>query len=351
MNLHEFLRKIPKAELHVHLTGTVFPKTLQRLSRKHAVKLPSHDRIEDLYDRSEFKSILPMLKTAVSVMRDPEDFALVVYETMREAAENGVRYREIFWNPTDHHEIVGLDYKTVVDSIIGGLQEAEEDFGIKGRLLPSINREESSQLGLEMVQEVLKNRCDEVIGLGMDCLETGHPPEKFWKAYRTARESGLHLTAHAGEFGEPWSNVETALDLLKCERIDHGYTVIDNPELLKRCVDEQIVFTVVPTNSYYGRTLKVETISKLHPIAQMARRGLRIFPNSDDPPLHHTDPGKAYIDMVEVFGYDLNDIRQFIINSIDGAFVDKSYKKRWRIEWLKEFDSLRSKLEIPTSPQ
>ena len=351
MNLHEFLRKIPKAELHVHLTGTVFPKTLQKLSRKHAVKLPPHDRIEDLYDRSEFKSILPMLKTAVSVMRDSEDFALVVYETMREAAENGVRYREIFWNPTDHQDIVGLDYKTTVDSIIGGLREAEEDFGIMGRLLPSINREESSHLGLEMVNEVLKHSRDEVIGLGMDYLETGHPPEKFWKAYRTAGEGGLHLTAHAGEFGEPWSNVETALDLLKCERIDHGYTIIDNPELLKRCVDEQIVFTVVPTNSYYGRTLKVETISKLHPIAQMARRGLRIFPNCDDPPLHHTDPGKAYIDMVEVFGYDLNDIRQFIINSIDGAFVDKSYKKRWRIEWLKEFDSLRSKLEIPTSPQ
>ena len=250
MNLHEFLRKIPKAELHVHLTGTVFPKTLQKLSRKHAVKLPSFDRIEDLYDRSEFKSILPMLKIAVSVMRDPEDFALVVYETMREAAENGVRYREIFWNPTDHHEIVGLDYKTVVDNIIGGLQEAEEDFGIMGRLLPSINREESSQLGLEMVQEVLNNRCDKVIGLGMDFLETGHPPEKFWKAYQTAREGGLHLTAHAGEFGEPWRNVETALDLLKCERIDHGYTIIDNPELLKRCAEEQIVFTVVPTNSY-----------------------------------------------------------------------------------------------------
>ena len=351
MNLDQFLIKIPKAELHVHLTGSVFPKTLEDLSKKNSIRLPKYQKIEDLYDRSEFKSILPMLKIAVSVMRDPEDFALVVYETMREAAENGVRYREIFWNPTDHHEIVGLDYKTVVENIIGGLQEAEEDFGIMGRLLPSINREESSQLGLEMVQEVLNNRCDKVIGLGMDFLETGHPPEKFWKAYQTAREGGLHLTAHAGEFGEPWRNVETALDLLKCERIDHGYTIIDNPELLKRCAEEQIVFTVVPTNSYYGRTLKPETISKLHPIATMARRGLCIFPNSDDPPLHHTDPGKAYIDMVELFGYDLNDIRQFIINSINGAFVDESDKKRWRIEWLKEFDILRSKLEITTSLQ
>ena len=351
MNLHEFLRKIPKAELHVHLTGTVFPKTLQKLSRKHAVKLPSHDRIEDLYDRSDFKSILPMLKVAVSVMRDPEDFALVAYETMREAAENGVRYREIFWNPTDHQDLVGLEYEVTVDSIIGGLREAEEDFGIIGRLLPSINREESSQLGLEMVKEVLNHPRDEVIGLGMDYMETGHPPEKFWKAYLTAEEGGLHLTAHAGEFGEPWINVETALDLLKCERIDHGYTIIDNPEQLKRCVEEKIVFTVVPTNSYYGRTLNVEKMSELHPIAHMARRGLRICPNCDDPPLHHSDPGKAYIDMVEVFGYDLNDVRQFIINSIDGSFADESDKRRWRVEWLKEFDMQRANLEKSTSPQ
>ena len=102
MDLEEFLKAIPKAELHVHLTGSVFPKTLEALAQKHHVELPEYQSIEDLYDRSEFKSILPMLKVAVSVMQDPSDFSRIVYETMREAAQNGVRYREIFWNPTDH---------------------------------------------------------------------------------------------------------------------------------------------------------------------------------------------------------------------------------------------------------
>ena len=126
---------------------------------------------------------------------------------------------------------------------------AEKDFGIIGRMIPSINREESAQLAVDLVTMVLDDPFEEVIGLGMDYLETGHPPEKFWKAYQIAREGGLHLTAHAGEFGEPWNNVETSLDLLKCERIDHGYTIVDNPELIQRCIDQEVGFTVVPSNS------------------------------------------------------------------------------------------------------
>ena len=345
MDLEEFLIAIPKAELHVHLTGSVFPKTLEELAKKHNVKLPEYKFIEDLYDRSAFKSILPMLKVSVSVMQDPSDFSRIIYETMREAAQNGVRYREIFWNPTDHQCVPGFDYKNAMAGIIEGLKNAEKDFGIIGRMIPSINREESSQLAVEMVTKVLENPFEEVVGLGMDYLETGNPPEKFWKAYQIAREGGLHLTAHAGEFGEPWNNVETSLDLLKCERIDHGYTIVDNPELIQRCIDQDVVFTVVPSNSYYSRTLKKEDWPYQHPIYHMGRQGLNIFPNSDDPPLHHTNPGKCYVDMVRKFDYSIDDIRQFIIHSINASFVDEPTKKTWRREWLTEFDELRKSLK------
>ena len=192
MDLEEFLKAIPKAELHVHLTGSVFPKTLEALAQKHHVKLPEYQSIEDLYDRSEFKSILPMLKVAVSVMQDPSDFSRIVYETMREAAQNGVRYREIFWNPTDHQNVPDFQYRNAMEGIIEGLKNAEKDFGIVGRMIPSINREEPAQLAVDLVTLVLENPFEEVIGLGMDYLETGHPPEKFWKAYQIAREGGLH---------------------------------------------------------------------------------------------------------------------------------------------------------------
>ena len=179
MDLEEFLKAIPKAELHVHLTGTVFSKTLEELAQKHHVKLPEYQSIEDLYDRSEFKSILPMLKVAVSVMQDPSDFSRIVYETMGEAAQNGVRYREIFWNPTDHQNVPDFQYRNAMEGIIEGLKNAEKDFGIIGRMIPSINREESAQLAVDLVTLVLENPFEEVIGLGMDYLETGHPPEKF----------------------------------------------------------------------------------------------------------------------------------------------------------------------------
>ena len=345
MDLEEFLKAIPKAELHVHLTGSVFPKTLEALAQKHHVELPEYQSIEDLYDRSEFKSILPMLKVAVSVMQDPSDFSRIVYETMREAAQNGVRYREIFWNPTDHQSVPDFQYRNAMEGIIEGLKNAEKDFGIVGRMIPSINREESAQLAVDLVTLVLEYPFEEVIGLGMDYLETGHPPEKFWKAYQIAGEGGLHLTAHAGEFGEPWNNVETSLDLLKCERIDHGYTIVDNPELIQRCIDQEVVFTVVPSNSYYSRTLRKEDWPYQHPIYQMGRLGLNIFPNSDDPPLHHTNPGQCYVDMVRKFDYSIDDIRQFIIHSINASFVDEPTKKTWRREWLAEFDELRKSLK------
>ena len=341
MDFHTFLRTVPKTELHVHYTGAVHAATLVDLANKYGVELPPHEQPVDLYDRSKFESILPKLKLVCQVLRAPDDFRRAVYETMKEAAENGVRYREIFWNPTDHWSISQVSYETAVDGMIAGLREAETDFGIVGRLIPSIDRESSSELGYEMVEQVVANPRDEVIGIGMDYLETNHPPEKFWKAYRLAGANGLKRTAHAGEFGEHYRNVETSLDLLGCDRIDHGYTIVDSPELQRRCLDDDVIFTVVPTNTYYSRTMRGMDFSVHHPIRKMADLGLRIFPNSDDPPMHHTDPGKAYIDMVEIYGFGLDDCRQFIVNSIDSAWVDESTKRQWREEWLADFDRLR----------
>ena len=226
--------------------------------------------------------------------------------------------------------------------MITGLRDAEADFGIVGRLIPSIDRESSAELGHEMVEAAVAHPRDETVGIGMDYMETGHPPEKFWKAYRLAGDRGLKRTAHASE---PARNVETALDLLGCERIDHGYTVLDAPGLLKRCEDEGIVFTVVPTNSWYNRTLKGQDFAKVHPIAAMARTGLKIMPNSDDPPLHHTDPANAHAEMVTTFGLPFAMLRGFVANGIDGAWVDESVKRTWRAEWLSEFDRLAAALD------
>ena len=346
MNLAEFCRAIPKTELHVHFTGAVPLETLLTLAGRNGIDLPAHDDPEELYARGEnFDRVLRTLKLVCRSLRTPDDFRDAVYATQQHAAEAGVRYREMFWNPTDHWTIGDIGYAASVDGMIAGLRDAEADFGIVGRLIPSIDRESSPELGYEMVEAAAAHPRDETVGIGMDYMETGHPPEKFWKAYRLAGERGLKRTAHAGEFGEPARNVETALDLLGCDRIDHGYTVLDAPDLLKRCEDEGIVFTIVPTNSYYSRTLKGQDFAEVHPIAAMARTGLRIMPNSDDPPLHHTDPANAHAEMVTTFALPFAMLRGFVLNGIDGAWVDESVKRTWRAEWLGEYDRLATAVD------
>ena len=157
----------------------------------------------------------------------------------------------------------------------------------------------------------------------------------------TARKAGLKTTAHAGEFGCPWNNVQAALDVLQVDRIDHGYTVLDNPELLRRCVERGIVFTVVPSNSYYRRTLAPERWALDHPIRHMPAAGLRIHPNTDDPTLHHVNPTGAWASMVTDFGFGLGDLRSFMLNGLDAAWIDDSTRRAWRTEWSAQFDALR----------
>ena len=156
--------------------------------------------------------------------------------------------------------------------------------------------------------------------------------------------NGLKATAHAGEFGCPWTNVRTAIELLKVDRVDHGYTVLENPDFVRRCAESGIVFTVVPTNSYYLRTLPKERWALDHPIRQMPKAGIRVHPNTDDPTLHHVTPSGAWHMMVKDFGFGADDLRQFMLNGLDAAWLDEGTRRDWRREWTAAFDSLRGDL-------
>jgi adenosine deaminase len=198
-----------------------------------------------------------------------------------------------------------------------------------------------------MVGWVAAHRADEVVGIGIDYREVDRPPEMFAAAYAAARRAGLKTTAHAGEFGMPWTNVQTAVELLQVDRIDHGYTVVDNPAFAARCAEAGIVFTVVPTNSYYLRTLAPERWALDHPIRRMPGLGLRIHPNTDDPTLHHVTPTGAWMMMTRDFGFGLDDLRGFMLNGLDAAWIDDSTRRRWRDESAQRFDSLRARLAEP----
>ena len=159
-----------------------------------------------------------------------------------------------------------------------------------------------------------------------------------------ARQAGLKTTAHAGEFGMPWTNVKTAVELLKVDRVDHGYTIVDAPDYARECADRGIVFTVVPTNSYYLRTLPPERWALDHPIRRMPGLGLRVHPNTDDPTLHLVTPTQAWAKMVEAFGFSIADLRAFTANGLDAAWFDDTTRRQWKTDHLAAFDRLAASL-------
>lgn len=340
MNYEAFLRCVPKAELHCHFEGTVRPATATQLARKHKINLPT-DNIDRLYDYHSINEFLKIFTLVSSTLIDQEDFARVAYESL----ENGVRfgnlkYREMFFNPTLHTGR-GVSYKTIIIGLVDGIRQAERHLKVRCRLIADIYRQDSLQTALQMVEEVLKYRYDEVIGLGMDGAEAPDPPEKFAEAFQLAKQGGLRLTAHACE-DAPAKNITTCLDVLGCERIDHGYHILSDDALVKRCRDEGIIFTVCPTATaicYFDP----KDFTK-HPICKMADRGLKIMINSDDPMMFHTDIGREYVQMTNAAGWSTVQVREFVLNGVDGSWLDESERRQLRSEFEREFDDLEAQL-------
>ena len=345
LDLAGFLGSIPKVEIHCHLLGTVRYQTFVDLAERTGAPLDRAE-IDAFYARGEkpVGAIRVLRALDAHLITRPDDLYRLTREYLEDASAHGVRYSEFFWNPTGTAEISHIPYAAAQSAIVGAINDTERDLGIVGRLIPSIDREADPAAAVEMVEWVTQNRVPEAVGIGIDYRENDRPPELFWKAYRAARRAGLKTTAHAGEFGLKWTNVETALDLLEVDRIDHGYTVLDSPELTRRCAERGIVFTVVPTNTYYLRTLPPERWAQDHPIRHMPRAGLRIHPNTDDPTLHRVTPTGAWRMMVEDFGFGIDDLRGFMLNGLDGAWLPEETRRRWRLAWSAEFDALRARL-------
>ena len=334
-------RAIPKVELHCHLLGSVRRETFTEMVRRRGAPI-SEAEIAAFYERGEKPvGVLRVLRALERyLLLEADDFRRITYEYLQDAAGEGVRHAEFFWNPTATIRDTGLAYREAQAGILAGIREAQADVGVSGLLIPSIDREAEASSALEMVELMLDCRDPAVPGIGIDYRENDRPPELFHEAYALARRKGLKATAHAGEFGMPWTNVQTAVDLLEVDRVDHGYTIVDNPDLARRYVERGLLFTIVPTNSYYLRTLEPERWAVDHPIRAMSALGLKLHPNTDDPTLHNVTPGGAWELMHSHLGYDMVDLRAMMLNGVDGSWADEAQKAEWRAAWPAEFDAL-----------
>jgi len=339
MNYDEFLRRVPKAELHCHVEGSIDPETAFDLARRNGVELPAAEPAS-LYRFEDFGEFAEIAVAVSSTLVDRDDFARIAFESLEAGVKLGnLRYREMFFTPTLHTSR-GIEYRTIVDGLCDGIREAERRFGVRCRLIADIQRQDPPALAVEMVRQVFEHPRAEVIGLGMDGAEAIDPPDQFVDAYRLAREGGLRLTAHACEDAPP-RNITTCLDVLGCERIDHGYYVLDDDQVVDRVRDDGVFFTVAPTATavcYFGGDLAN------HPIKRMVERGLRVVLNTDDPPMFHTDLGTEYAAMSTAAEWGPADVRQLCLNGVDAAWLEDSERRTLRQEFERELDELEAQL-------
>ncbi len=339
MDYATFLRRVPKVELHCHFEGTVRAATVVDLARRHGIALPTED-VESLYDYDTIEGFLTIFGLVASTLIDREDFARVAFESLEDGQKLGnLKHREMFFNPTLHTRR-GVPYGTVVDGLVDGIREAERQLGVSCRLIADVYRQDTPDEALAMVESVLAHRPDEVIGLGMDGAEAPDPPERFAAAFARAKAGGLRLTSHACEDAPP-QNIVTCLDLLGCERIDHGYHILADENVVKRALDDGLYFTCCPTAT--ARVYGWPDLSR-HPIGGMVAAGLNVTLNSDDPTMFHTDIGKEFVDLCTALNYGPEQVRAFCLNSVDGSWLDASEKARLRAHMDAELKRMQSEL-------
>ncbi|AYF73674.1 adenosine deaminase [Nocardia yunnanensis] len=319
---------LPKVSLHCHLTGSVLPGTVLELARKHGVPAPDGRGAHDLYDidsHEDLDEFLRVYDLVGRVMRDADDFRRTTYESLTTlGAEHGVLYREIFVSPPSHP---GVAYRTILDGVRAGMREAKADTGIDSRIIMAINREDTPAAAFDLVEQVIAHRCDEVVGIGLDYAEIHGPPGLFHEAFARAGRAGLRRTAHS-ESGPP-GNLAILLDVLGCTRVDHGYHVVDDPDMTARCLDAGIVFTCTPVSSDIGR-YSGSGNGKHEKIAAMVEAGLRVTIDSDDPPMFGTDPTNDFRILHEALGYDTEQLLAFTRTAVDGCWLDESDKAALR---------------------
>ncbi|WP_413110307.1 adenosine deaminase family protein [Thaumasiovibrio sp. DFM-14] len=345
LSLQAFYQQFPKLDLHYHLLGGVRLTTMQALAGKYHVDLPI-DEAQAYYRAYQQpgmkrKGGIEALTFLYQLMRETADYQRVLWEVAEDAAACNLRYIETFWNPSDTE----LDYHAVTIAMAETADKAERELNVTVRFIPSINREKSPEEATKMVEAIIARPHPYVLGIGIDYNEQNASVEQFWQAYQLAANHQLKCTAHCGEFGLHWRNIQAGAELLNCQRIDHGYTITDNPEMLTTYAQRGIPFTVIPSNTYYLKQWPDhQTWCRNHPIRDMAKAGLNIIPCTDDWHIHDTNSANCYRVMVEELGFDLDGIRLMLENAIDASWADNSTKAHWKATWLSEFDNLRTQL-------
>jgi adenosine deaminase len=323
--MQDFIADIPKAELHLHIEGTLSPETILRLASRNEMNYPlkTAKDVEDALMNREagLESFLDHHYRVVSVIQTREDFHDVTYELLRKCEENNIVYVEAFFDP-QYHTARGIPFEDVMEGIDEGRRKGEEAFGVEANLIMCINRERTVESAFEMLDQSHPYR-DRILGLGLDSYEEGNPPSKFEAVYAEARKQGYHLTAHCDvDQDDSVQHIWECLELLRVERIDHGINSIEDPKLVEDLKRRKICLTTCPT--WRSPYLEPRDIDR---IMEMYKRGLMVTLNTDDPAEFITGYiTKTLTDFQESSGCTRVDLVRFMANAFEGSWAPRSFR-------------------------
>lgn len=319
----DLIQKLPKAELHLHIEGSLEPELMFRLAKKNNVEIP-YDSVEDVraaYNFNNLQSFLDIYYAGANVLLTQDDFYDLTWEYILKCVEDNVIHTEIFFDPQTHTER-GVPFEVVITGIKDALADAKAKYGITSCIIMCFLRHLSQEAAFETLEQALDYK-DDIIGVGLDSSELGNPPSKFKEVFQKAKEAGFKLVAHAGEEAD-FSYIYEALDLLNINRIDHGVQSIKSPELMQRLKDEQMPLTVCPNSNI---ELRVFDNYKEHNIKALLDYGLNISVNSDDPAYFKGYVNQNFVNLHENLPITEEDVITLVKNSFRSAFISDELKE------------------------
>jgi adenine deaminase len=321
--LERLIERIPKAELHIHIEGSLEPELMFELAGRNGLKLPykSVDDVRKAYEFTNLQSFLQLYYQGVSVLLDERDFYDLTWAYLSKAHSQNVRHSEIFFDP-QAHTARGVAFQTVISGIHHAMLAAEQRFGISSKLMMCFLRDLSEESAMATLEQALPFK-DRIAAVGLDSAEVGQPPEKFVRVFDRARAEGFLTVAHAGEEGPP-QYIWQALDTLKVSRIDHGVRCIEDPDLTARLATDGTPLTVCPLSNVKLRVF--ESIEK-HNLKQLLDRGLCVTINSDDPAYFGGYLTENFLAVQKALRLDRADIYRLVRNSFQAAFLRQDEKQ------------------------
>jgi adenosine deaminase len=322
MSLDAYIAGLPKAELHLHIEGSLEPELMFELARRNGVSIPfdSVEAVRAAYDFSNLQDFLDIYYAGANVLLTEEDFHDLALAYFRRAAADNVRHAEIFFDPQTHTDR-GIPFGVVAEGLLAGMKRAERELGVTSKLILCFLRHLDEHAAFDVLHQA-EPWLDRIEGVGLDSSEVGHPPSKFQRVFERAGQMGLKRVAHAGEEGPP-EYVREALDLLHIDRMDHGNRSMEDEALIARLAASQMTLTVCPLSN-----LKLCVVRDLkdHPVPEMLRRGLHVTLNSDDPAYFGGYVNDNYRRLAEAVGLTRAQVKQLARNSFEGSFLGEAEK-------------------------